>query len=349
MCRGHVNIPIPSIHKDIKRLLEKFKNKKIREIIKNSKQMYMKRIILFLAVLLAVGCSKKEGIIEDEVEGEVWCVKMLKEYGLDNMFDYSMYNDRLSYASPVKIFNDSIIIFGGNLIGRDKVGMIGFNSNTKEKIFDLVIFDDVEINKPYGEKVVVSIDLIGAEKLIDNGVGKYALLLNASGSPERITYLFVIGEGKIIEKYEIPNTQGAAQVEKWGRNFIFLFRDMDDRSSFIYHPSGDTTELSGVTLGNIPLSSISEDEILNDFEAIFITGNVVKKIDLRRIDGGNLRELWLSMIDLSKLDRPRIDSKALIEKTDTHFTYEINYTEYSGSKGVIKFKVNIETGNVEYL
>jgi hypothetical protein len=306
----------------------------------------MKKTILFLAVLLAVGCSKKENG-DDYVEDIIFSSPIkekLKEFNLLGRFDETKHIGG-------GILSDTLMYFTGTLKDAREMGFIILNSNTKEIIADIVSFSEnkITVNRPYGEKEDVIINASYCSKFAQNGDASLACVVGydiknsipATGSPRVTRYIFIKNGNKI--NYFDENCIG---MVSWWYNFVVAVDGNDVR---IYNKDGERVTPEIKLFWNSDISAIKQNEIISDYEAIHFDDKDVRRIEVRRIDLRKDREVWMTKIDLSKLGRPRIDSKTLIEKTDTHFTYEINYTEYSGNKGVIKFKVNIETGNVEYL
>ena len=137
-------------------------------------------------------------------------------------------------------------------------------------------------------------------------------------------------------------------ISNWGQNAIIRSTTYPYNPT-LYSPLGETK----IKVLYSEYGSLLGTAVLNDFEAIGInqvypynnSSYEIKKIDLRK-----QTPLWSYRISLpTELDRPRIEDPKIIEKTNTHLTYGFSYVEYSGNKGVIMFKVNIENGEVEYL
>jgi hypothetical protein len=309
----------------------------------------MKKIILFLAVLLAVGCSKKEN-------GDDYIVHTL-EYNLLKGFDLL---DRFHNIDNITIgtLNDTIIYFSGRLKGAQEIGLIVFNDKTKTKLADIIPLKEntITIDKPYGEKEVVEIRGCRVGIFLENET--ILLLVSIAHDVEYAKYWCFIKNGELIKiDTFLPKSISSSKpkARKWRNNFLIQLNNATE-DPYLNHEEVILCSPFGEKIIDVTcfyLSKLFESEIIGDFESISVGFGRTIRYDycaiIERLDLRKEYPVWRGEIDLSKLDRPRIDGKTLIEKTDAHFTYEINYTEYSGSKGVIKFKVNIETGNVEYL
>lgn len=308
----------------------------------------MKKVLYLLIVILSISCSKNE---EPPIE-EVVCEsceeteELLKEYKIENMFaDLSNFH--------FQTVNDSTVFFSGRLKDSQKFGFIGFNSDTKEKLFDLITFEYTSITKDlaYGEKVQFDVSRIIVFGYTENSSKSKVLFLGVSDGTisNSVGYIYFINNNKVskIINPSIDNANNSnPEIIVWNQNFLIGSKYLDIVT--LYSPSGEVI-IKGLSV--IFIFEVYSFDPLNDFEAIIINNSSHSTLPCY-ISKLNLREdgyIWSNELDLSKLDRPQITDKKLISKTDTHFTYEISYTEYSGNKGVIKFKVNIETGEIEYL
>ena len=307
----------------------------------------MKRILYLLIVgVLIVGCSK------NEPDFDFHNYELLKEYNLLNTFD-DINNVYISgnFETGVSYYigDDPFICLSGKLKNSSKIGLIIFNHLTKEKLINIILYenDQYTVNIPYKGEENVTISYVNCENIIQNG-NTFVIYIHTQGkkkispteailSSEYDTYEYVfIRNNNIVRSIDIQGFNRGF-LFNWGQNFILNNDDL-----YLYNPSGEV-----ITKVNSNLWSYGTPnslEILNDFEGILLHNEFILRVDIRKYDA-----IWYTGIDLSKLDRPQINETKLISKTDTHFTYEISYTEYSGNKGVIKFKVNIETGEIEYL
>ncbi len=311
----------------------------------------MKRILFLLIVgVLIVGCSK------DEHDFDPHDYELLKEYNLLNTFD-DINNVHISgnFGADISYYDDAypFICFSGKLKNSSKIGLIIFNHLTKEKPIDIILYenDQYTVNIPYKGEENVTISYVYCENIIQNG-NIFVIYIHTKGvkkisptvaisSSEYNTYNYIfIRNNNVVKSIDTKTYSG---LINWGQNFILHNDDW-----YLYSPSGEIiTKVDNNRLWHYVAANsleINSLEILNDFEGIMLHNGSILRVDLRKYD-----TIWDTSIDLSKLDRPQINETKLISKTDTHFTYELHYTEYSGNKGVIKFKVNIETGEIEYL
>lgn len=297
----------------------------------------MKKIIYFLlTVLFIVGCSKDEPEPKNSIStGDPRIDQLINGGKLDNVFveDYPYF----------RTVNDSIIFFSGQLKNSQKSGFIGFNLNTKEKLFDLIQFEhtSITIDLAYGEKETITVnDNISVNYYINNKYNSQIVDLKVNGNNRSVGYLYFIKDMKVTNIINPSDSNGYNNLNEiilWGKNFI----TRSFHRNILYNPTGN--KLIDINF-DFDLYTIFQNETINDFEAIAMT-----KYDIIRIDLRKKQHLWLTKLDISKLNQPRFDDRKLISKTDTHFTYEISYTEYNGNKGILKFKINIETGDIEYI
>lgn len=305
-----------------------------------------KTIYILLAALFIVGCSKSNPEPESLIStGDPRIDYFLNEGKLDNIFK------DLPYFIPV---NDSLIVFSGQLKNSQKFGFIGFNLNTKEKLFDLITFEhtSIKIDLPYGETKTINVREIYVVGFFENNNSKVIdLKVGGDGYSDPVGYIYFIKDNKVINIINPSISNGynrCINVVNWNQNFLLRLNrgcgtiPEGEDVVILYTPLGN--KIIGSEFDNNFPNTTSLYEILNDFEAITLSESYIKRIDLRKLE-----PIWDSYLDLSILDRPQIDSTKLIEKSNTHFTYELSYTEYSGTKGIIKFKVNIKTGEIEYL
>lgn len=312
----------------------------------------MKRIFyLLIACLLFIGCSEKEEINEP-IERD-WQYLLLEQYGLLNTFDY----EDTQNLSIIDNLNDSLICISGKLKSKDDLGLAIFNKKNNKKIVDIIPFKQYQytIEKPYGEKGTLTLRQISNFNLMQYGdyivlyIAVEAIEDNSNGST-LYEYLF-IKDNKIINTTELEKRSCVyvgEEILQWKSSFIISLCPSNtyDGSQFLFSPNGEL--ISKVYNGN-RIKELHQDEIVTDDEYIYFnyteyTGLYIARCNLLG------HQIWLSEIkDTKKLDRPRFDNRKIVSKTDTHFTYELYYTEYNGNKGILKFKINIETGDIEYI
>lgn len=310
----------------------------------------MKKILFtLLIVVLVVSCSKNEPEPEELKTSDPYpeLTKLLKEYNLSDKFDN---------IEKIKIrYNDSFISFSGQLKNSPKIGLVISDTIIKKKFIDIVPFEDnkLTMDKPYEGKVIVTVEEYSAEKVLHTGNDAVlSILINISNSINIPRYYCFIKDGKLVNKigyYTFDPYTEKGNIIKWRDNYIITGSPYQRYTSLLCNSFGEiitNIKYSEFEFGyTSSFDNILQDEILNDFEAITLSvGDYIRRIDLREKE-----PLWSLRIDMNKLNYPQINETKFIEKNATHFTYEIYYTEYSGNKGTLKFKVNIETGEIEYL
>lgn len=294
----------------------------------------MKRIssILLITIIIS-GCSKNDTIPTNANLSPINPIEIiLREYNLSNKFHNT---NNIS----IREFSDSLISFGGKLKDSPKIGLVIFNSKTKSKLIELIPFEDtkVTLEKPY---ITVILNYIYCSKLLQNS---NTTVINVTGyenmfSLDGVSYYIFIKDHKIIKSTDM--TYGCdGIIIGWKQNFIINNCD----GVYQFNSSDEVITRINYNRFNNKIEHMSQDEILNDFEGIWVYGYSIKRIDLREEN-----PIWTSYIDTSKLNQPQIDSIKFIEKTENQFTYEYSYTEYSGTKGKIKVKVDIDTGEIKY-
>lgn len=309
----------------------------------------MKKVLYLLTIVLSVvGCSKETDSFDP----------ILVEYGLQNKFDNTE-------NIKTEAMWDSLIYFTGKLKNSDNIGLVVSDMKTKNKLIDIIPFVNNEFNiyQPYEGEVTVKVENIQLYRVIQNTISNLAVIsTNGYNNSSRVEHSFFIKDNKVINSFSnINSCVSSEQMFKWGNNFI-LFNCVDRRGYFLFDPSGNViteviygrenygTDYDFGKYHNSLLTNIYyTNEVLNDYEGVYVRlsslyGNGVGRIDLREN-----RIIWSTSLNTSNLNNPKFNETKSISKTHTHFTYEISYTEYSGNKGVIKFKVNIETGEIEYL
>lgn len=293
----------------------------------------MKKIgLIFIAALFFVsGCSNKDAPYTEEVTMESLYDKDLREYGMQDEFK----EDVVSYEMM-----DSLICFAGEDKESSNKRVVIFNSKTKKLLIDIVPFKEksIVLEKPYGEKVSITLSRVIIDGFIKNSNTTVFRAVGMSDDALGRVYRFIlISDGARIKDIDAGNEQGSLMIN-WGSSFILSSLhgvSLFDSSGNIIGPINfrDAGSLSGWRI----------DGLIGDHVGI-LSQYTVQRVDLRKENPE-----WSVKPDLSEIDRPRIDDNKLIEKTDIHFTYEISYTEYSGDKGKVKFKINIDTGEIEYL
>src|SRR5690554_6074896 len=321
----------------------------------------MKKLLFtVLIVALIVGCSKDDNPEELLTADGFKIEELFKEYNLLNKFDNI---EKVSIGR----YDDIYISFSGKLKNSDKIGVVVSDTITKKKLVDFVPFDNnnLSFDLPYGEKKSVTVKELYVEIYSPNGDGNAVLsiLVNPLEEMTIPRYYCFIKDNKLVNKigtlvYD-PKYTEKASIIKWRENFLIILPYTYSDYSPLCNSSGEIIEKLKVTSADRLiklLENLSQDEIINDYEAIaLLSGSpfcTLCRMDLRKLhhdsfDYNNM--MWYTEIDLSKLDRPQFNNKKILERTENHLTYELSYTEYSGNKITIKFKVNIETGEIEYL
>lgn len=294
----------------------------------------MKRIILlFVWVLIFMpGCSDSEQ--ENSYQRQI-----LEEYNILDKFDL----DKVAIENK-----DSIVTFSGKLKNKDEIGLVIFDVKTKKKLIDIIPFENNKftIDIPYNGESTFTVAYIYCDNLIQNGnitvvhaqTGVYNSDPHSISAGGTSHYFFVKDGHNMVKAINMSGDYLGGFILNWREDFILNYKG----DLTLFTSSG--TIISKVNFGFDEIIRISKDEILNDYEGVYTNGIVVSRINIKEGIA-----LWNTGLNLNTEGRPRIDNTKLIEKTDTHFTYEVSYTEYSGKKGTIKFKVDIETGVVEYL
>ena len=323
----------------------------------------MKKVLyLLIVILLAVGCSKDDPVEpypderhtvdvpeEDNEElpeepKEDPLTQFFEEYGLSNKFEKPFEDVRMQNL------NDSLIYFTGKLKDSDNIGLVISHKNTKKKLIDIVPYENntVMVDKPYEGRTSVEINDIYCLHFYQTEDFIFIHILG-SGDEETSVYSDVfINNNRIINSTNIYGHFVLTDIIEWKQNLMILYGQI----GYLYSATGEL-----LIKTNSPyiytLKHLSQDEILSDYEVIIIQLSNHRiystKIDLR---DESVTFWWYSAIEFDKsnqLNEPRIDEKKLIERTDTHISFEISYTEISGTKGKFKIKVNIETGEMEYL
>lgn len=310
----------------------------------------MKNILyLFIFIFFIFGCSKKDDSIEEPIE-KTYQYEMLEKYDLLKTFEVI---DDVQIQDQL---NDSLIAFSGILKNKSKTGLIVFNKNSNKKIIDILPFQISQhtFDKPYGEKITVTLDNLGYCNLLQNGNTTVIFLsINSTDQKNKLgynlmQYLFV-KDNKIINSTDIINYSCYKNglILQWKTNFILTVceENVYQTRAFLFNPLG---EMITNVYNTHYIQTIYQNEILTDEEYVFFNyseglGHYISRVNLV----GNIK--WTTILKTNKLDRPRFDNRKIVSKSDTNFTYELYYTEYNGSKGVIKFKINIETGDIEYI
>lgn len=247
-------------------------------------------------------------------------------------------------------YNDSLVFFSGMLKDMQRSGFIGFNLNTKNKLFDLIVYENITLNLGYGETTTSNVynpSLVSYTENLNSNV--LYLTANINGTPGNVGFVYFINDNS-IKKIIYPSSENCynlgLKVYNWKQNFLIINDASNDFSfieNYLYNQTGEVVSVVKRILNNTIPDRI---DVINDFDAIVINSNNISKIDLRED-----YPVWQTTLYIypPHLNSPKYDDFKLASKTDTHFTYGLHYTEYSGNKGVLKFIVNIETGEVEYL
>lgn len=315
----------------------------------------MRKVLYLLIVILFISCSKSDEIIDDP---------LFVEYGLQDKFNNTenvIVNELL----------DSLIFFSGKLRNSDKIGLVVSDAKTKNKLIDIVPFDNnqLEIYQPYEGNTTVTIESIICYQAVQNATTITVFIKttgynsNSSISTPIDTYHYLfIKDNKIVKIHNVNNSSGDYPIMKWGQNFLLYMFTEYNKGYFLFSPLGEIiteviygrerygTEYDFGTYDNYALNNLYQGDVINDFEAICVDIlNIYGAYNINRMDLRKRSYIWDTPIDISKLDRPQFNDKKIISKSINHFTYELSYTEYSGNKGIMRFKVNLETGEVEYL
>ena len=282
---------------------------------------------------------------------------LIRMYGVENIFYYL--DENRKHLFRIKEYeSSSTISFSGTLKSSGKFGLILFDSNTKERLCDPIEFEEtITVDKGYGIKetldIIQVLDITNIHSFGDSN-NSIIIALKAYGvfyDHYGVQHIYFINDKKVtrvIEPTPDNDYNRYISIKNWGQNAIIRIGKYPLNAT-LYSPLGETkTEVIYSEYG-----SLLGAGVLNDFEAIGLNqvypydkrSYEIKKIDLRE-----QTPLWSTRISLTaELDRPRIEDPQIIEKTHTHLTYGFSYVEYSGNKGIIMYKVNIENGEVVHL
>lgn len=288
-----------------------------------------KTIYVLLAALLIVSCSKNEETILRGLQYE-----QLKKFDLQKKFDDI---DKVSISE----LNDSLIFFGGRLKNSSKISLSIYNSNTKIKLFEITPFesDKLTTDIPYQGKTEWPINYIRLDGFAKNKnafvigivVSKNKLLTSSPNELAQSNLIF-INNGEVIKSIKLDSWSYYGNIINWGENFIF--------NQLLYKPSGEVLAELKYDINLMAHLVVT----LNDYEAILINSFTISKIDLREKN-----PLWTSNIDTNNFNDPRFDGVNLVSNTTDYLSFEIHFTEYSGTKNSIKFKINTSNGDIKYL
>lgn len=320
----------------------------------------MKKIVfIFIITLVIAGCSSddKEPLLENTVSYAFGLSHKLQEYNVEKKF---------SDNSQVFIgtYGDSLIFFSGQLKESSEIGIVIFNTKTKKLLVDIVPNKDsqIVIDKPYGEKEILLIKAYSPNAFLDNGSIFISLrpiiTKNESTKYGDLSLLCFIQDTKLKNKtihYYSSGYSYSPRARQWSDSFLIQLSNTNA------DPSLKTNEVSLYnSLGEKILEviypntdDIFECEIINDFEGISteygITVLYEYAFSITRFKLDEENSIWHNSFDLSELDRPRIDNTKILSKSESFYIYEISYTEYSGNKGIITLKVDIEKGDINSL
>lgn len=295
----------------------------------------IKKLFYFLfVVLLAITCSKNDE--REEITMPDDPIQMLMQ---ELKFDLNTFKSPLLDG-----LNDSLFFISGPLKDSQKYGFIGFNINTKKKLFNLIQFEPttITIDLPYGESNTFNLEYILVDGYSENNNSKVVYLKAGGSFYDQVGYIYFINDNKAINVIN-PSADNeyikSLNIISWNHNYLFAIGT--DNLSY-YSSTGD--KIIPVELLRNYININGHYDNINDFEAISFLGDIIQRIDLRV-----KYPLWSKSIEIGNINNPRIDNIKLTSKTNSYYTYEFYYTEFSGNKGVIKFRVNIETGEIEYL
>src|SRR5690554_3363662 len=294
----------------------------------------MKKIYFILVVFIAFGCSKNEESVNRISTGNAKVDDLLYEIRteIDKSFGENLHHWYVT-DDTTKIF------LSGKINNSSGLGIIGFNIHTKKKLFDLIQFEHsaITIELPYGESKTYNINQIIVDGYIENNTSMVITLKVGGGYYDPVRYIYFINDNIITEVNPSADNwyNRCVKLVNWNQNYLLI-----NSPNSLGYPVPDQHVLYS-SLGEKIItakyngSNLTKFDEINDYEAIvFGDGNSIRRIDLQ-----NPEYKWWTQYELNNLDHPRIDEIKLESKNGSYFTYVIYYTEFTGSNGILKFKL----------
>ncbi len=231
--------------------------------------------------------------------------------------------------------NTTYLFLSGRING--KLWVRAYERQSKKKLFEWegseILPTEIGVDKGYGE-------------FVNYAVSSYQLVRGYFKEGEWSFLLFARGKLESIENYLYSKSlNGDVKKEKVELFINELYSWHEDsfiitgaRHFYIYKFSGELLYSSESSY------SFSEVETINYEESISFSKDDYM---FSRVNYKSNETVWSFVSPLKDISgNPRVDSWS-ISKAGLFWTYTIKYTLYSGEKGELKVKINIESGEYE--
>ena len=286
------------------------------------------------------GVYPEEENLVQVLDKDRYCYSNYDEYSR-RIFNILDFKGNIIAENVVRDGNDDNFFYLGFQENKLWAGYYDSNGNYKESC-SLEDFErDRTLHLGYGEYIDVHIDAVGIRSIRKNDYGYAFLPVYRSSSWDFVCdVLFLNEQDNLFYIVTLPfeTSGGSYQIEDWYKDSVLLYKAYGG-SSFVFNMKGEKLfEAKGV------------DETHEDLHLLSYEEGIYLDRTVSRYKFSSGTSVWHTALDkLSEVPSDARISFTIQEQNETSWTVLCNVVNRDGSKSEFTFRLDIGTGQVEYL